>query len=188
MNMIDIEKMGWLALFIFWVISSIQVKKTIRRQTDWKRIVYIFFVILAFSLLFEKYFPFSFLYQAVLPQNASWKIAGIVLCLSGLLFAFLARICLGKNWSGRITVKENHELIQSGPYRITRNPIYTGFLAAFCGTAMTVGEWRGYLGIPVLLACLLIKISKEEEFMLETFGDKFREYQIKVKRLIPLIY
>ena len=53
---------------------------------------------------------------------------------------------------------------------------------------MTVGELRAYLGIPVLVACLLIKIAKEEEFMLDTFGDKFREYQVKVKRLIPLIY
>jgi protein-S-isoprenylcysteine O-methyltransferase len=188
MNLIGIEKMSWLALFLFWVLSAFRVKKTIRQQTDWKRIVYIIFVILAFSLLFEKYFPYPFLYQSVLPQNSAWKTAGLILCLLGLIFAFLARIFLGKNWSGRITIKENHELVQSGPYRITRNPIYTGFLAAFCGTAMTVGELRGYLGIPILVACLLIKISKEEEFMLETFGDKFREYQIKVKRLVPLIY
>jgi protein-S-isoprenylcysteine O-methyltransferase Ste14 len=188
MDLIYIEKMGWLALFFYWVFSAFQVKKTIRRQADWRRVVYIFFVILAFSLLFEKYIPFSFLYQTVLPQNTAWKIGGLILCMTGLLFAFFARVRLGKNWSGRITVKENHELVQSGPYRITRNPIYTGFLAAFCGTAMTVGELRGYLGIPLMAACLLIKISKEEEFMLETFGDKFREYQKKVKRLIPLIY
>jgi protein-S-isoprenylcysteine O-methyltransferase Ste14 len=188
MNLIFIEKTGWLAIFIFWVISAFQVKKTIRQQTDWRRLIYIFFMILAFALLFKNNLPFSFLYQPVLPQNTEWKIVGLLLCMLGLLFAFLARIHLGKNWSGRITIKENHELVQSGPYRITRNPIYTGFLAAFCGTAMTLGELKGYMGIPVLVVCLLIKISKEEEFMLETFGDKFREYQIKVKRLIPLIY
>jgi protein-S-isoprenylcysteine O-methyltransferase Ste14 len=95
---------------------------------------------------------------------------------------------LGSNWSGRITIKENHELVQSGPYRITRNPIYSGFLLAFCGCSMTLGLLKGYLGIPLLLVCLLLKISKEEFFMQEVFGEKWQNYRLKVKRLIPGIF
>ncbi|MEJ0080382.1 MAG: isoprenylcysteine carboxylmethyltransferase family protein [Puia sp.] len=117
-----------------------------------------------------------------------WKITGMLFCAAGLLFSLVARIRLGSNWSGRITIKENHELVQSGPYRITRNPIYTGFLLAYIGCSMSLGLVRGYLGIVLLVICLLMKISKEESFMLEVFGDQWNAYKAKVKRLIPGIY
>ncbi len=64
----------------------------------------------------------------------------------------MARIWLGENWSGRITIKENHELIQTGPYAITRNPIYSGFLLAFAGCSMSLGLLKGYLGIFFLIS------------------------------------
>jgi protein-S-isoprenylcysteine O-methyltransferase Ste14 len=188
MNIITTEKMMWLALALYWIISAISVKKNIKRETGWQRTTYILCVLLAFSLLFSDYLKIPFLYQPTLPQNELWKIAGLILCAAGLLFALTARIWLGSNWSGRITIKENHELVQSGPYRITRNPIYTGFLLAFCGCSMSLGLLKGYLGILLLVVCLLMKISKEESFMLEVFGDKWKSYKGRVKRLIPGIY
>ena len=188
LNLITIEKYMWLAIALYWFISSLSVKRSIKKQSGWQRTVYILCVLLAFCLLFEDYFKFSLLYNPILPQNHYWKIAGFILCAAGLLFALLARIWLGRNWSGRITIKENHELVQSGPYRITRNPIYTGFLMAFCGCSMTLGLLKGYLGIILLVLCLLMKISKEESFMQEVFGEKWQTYRSRVKRLIPGIY
>jgi protein-S-isoprenylcysteine O-methyltransferase Ste14 len=111
-----------------------------------------------------------------------------LLCSAGLIFSLTARIYLGENWSGTITIKKNHQLIQSGPYSITRNPIYTGFLMAFAGCAMSLGQLRGWLGIIFLLAAMLVKIKKEEEFMQQVFGNSFQSYKAKVKRLIPGIY
>ena len=188
MHILIIEKMMWLAIAIYWLISSLSVKKSVRRESGWQRIVYILCVLVAFSLLFSDYLDQHFLNSPALPQNESWKITGMFLCAGGLLFALVARIWLGSNWSGRITIKENHELVQSGPYRITRNPIYTGFLLAYIGCSMSLGLLKGYVGILLLMTCLLMKISKEESYMLEVFGDKWKSYKSRVKRLIPGIY
>ena len=188
MNIISAEKTMWFATFACWVVFSFSVKKSVKKQSGWERILYILCVLLAFSLLFGNYFDFAFLDKPILPQNDYWKITGMLLCAAGLVFAILARTRLGENWSGRITIKENHELIQSGPYAITRNPIYSGFLLAFIGCSMSLGLLKGYLGIFFLVACILIKISKEESYMQEVFGEKYRAYMTKVKRLIPIIY
>ena len=188
MNFLMTEKLMWMALFLYWLVSSFSVKKSLKKQPGWQRTANLFGVLLAFILLFEDYFRLSFLYRPILPQNELWKITGLILCAGGLLFSLSARIWLGNNWSGRITIKENHELVQSGPYGITRNPIYTGFLMAFCGCSMTLGLLKGYLGLFLLLACLMLKISKEESYMQEVFGQQWLAYRKKVKRLIPGMY
>ena len=178
----------WLVLALYWLGSSFSVKKSIKKQSGWQRMAYTICLMFAFTLLFQDYFQTDFLYKPILPQSALWQSTGFLFCTGGLLFALFARIWLGKNWSGRVTIKENHELIQSGPYRITRNPIYTGFLIAFLGCSMTLGLLKGYLGIFLLVICLQLKISKEEFFMQEVFGEKWKLYRAKVKRLIPGIY
>jgi protein-S-isoprenylcysteine O-methyltransferase Ste14 len=188
MNIILIEKTMWFATLLYWVIASFSVKKTVKKQSGWERILYIFCVLLAFGLLFNDISSIPVLNRQLLPQNDLWKIAGMIFCAVGLIFSIVARIWLGENWSGRITIKENHELIQSGPYSVTRNPIYTGFLLAFVGSSMSLGLLKGYLGIFFLVVCILIKISKEEAFMQEVFGEKYRSYKAKVKRLVPLLY
>ena len=188
MGYINTEKIMWLAITVYWLMSALFVKRTVKRQAASDRIAYIICVLLAFSLLFENYFPFTFLYHPVLFQSEVWKMAGLVVCAAGLIFALTARIYLGENWSGTITVKENHQLVQSGPYSITRNPIYTGILLAFLGCAMSLGQVKGYMGIIFLLITILIKVKKEEEFMQEVFGGSFLSYKLKVKKLIPGLY
>ena len=188
MNYLNIEKMMWLAITIYWIASAQFVKRTIKRQPIRDRMGYIICVLIAFCLLFKNYISFTFLYHPVLFQTETWKMAGLLLCSAGLIFSLTARIYLGENWSGTITIKKNHQLIQSGPYSITRNPIYTGFLMAFAGCAMSLGQLRGWLGILFLLAAMLVKIKKEEEFMQQVFGNSFQSYKAKVKRLIPGIY
>jgi protein-S-isoprenylcysteine O-methyltransferase Ste14 len=188
MDYLTIEKLMWFAITVYWLVAAMFVKKTLKRQAAYDRLVYILFVLLAFSLLFENHFPFTFLYRGIFFHSEIWKMAGLVLCAAGLIFSLTARIYLGENWSGTITIKENHQLVQSGPYRITRNPIYTGFLMAFFGSAMSLGQVKGWLGIIFLFVAILVKIKKEEEFMQEIFGSAFQSYKAKVKKLIPGLY
>jgi protein-S-isoprenylcysteine O-methyltransferase Ste14 len=188
MHILFIEKILWVALGIYWLIAAFFVKRTVKQQSDWQRVFYLFLVTIAFILLFTKDFNFSFLYAHIFPQNDFWKITGLGLCIAGLSFCVCARVHLGENWSGTITIKEDHELVQNGPYAITRNPIYTGLLFGFLGCSMSEGLLKGYLGIPLVVAGLLMKIAKEELFMTEAFGEKFLHYKMKVKRLMPFIY
>ena len=69
----------------------------------------------------------------------------------GIALAIWARFSLGSNWSGTVTLKENHELIRSGLYGRIRHPIYTGILLGAFGSGMIDGEVRDLLGFLILL-------------------------------------
>ena len=103
----------------------------------------------------------------------------------GFGFAVWARIVLGRNWSGIVTVKEDHTLITRGPYEWVRHPIYTGILLALLGTAVTLGTVLNLVEVPVVALAFWLKMRPEERFMLETFGEQYAVYRRQVKALIP---
>ena len=108
--------------------------------------------------------------------------------LFGIAFSIWARLQLGGNWSGAVTIKEGHTLVCRGPYTIVRHPIYSGLLLALLGVALIVGEVRCLLGVGVLFLSFWLKSRMEERFMLEQFDGDYRHYQQKVKALIPYVF
>ncbi len=106
---------------------------------------------------------------------------------AGLGLAVWARAHLGRNWSGIVTVKKDHALIRTGPYRIVRHPIYTGLLLALIGTAAAIGEWRGVVAVICALIGFLRKIQVEEKRMRENFPE-YSRYRQQTAALIPLLY
>jgi protein-S-isoprenylcysteine O-methyltransferase Ste14 len=112
-----------------------------------------------------------------------WSAVGLV--VAGLGFTVWARLVLGRNWSGVVTLKDNHTLIRSGPYGLVRHPIYTGLLLALIGSAMTRGEWRGFLGLALVAAAFLRKIAIEERWLAEQFPADYARYRQEVPALIP---
>ncbi len=188
MLLIKIEKILWLLTGIYWFVAAFNVKKSFKRQNDLRRIVYMCFWVVAFLLLFTNNISFLFLNQPFYLQQPIFKISGMILCIIGLLFAVWARIYLGKNWSGRIAIKQEHQLIQAGPYALSRNPIYTGVLLAFVGCAMTEGLVKGYLSLLFIIPGIFIKIAKEESYMSQVFADHFIAYKLRVKKILPFIY
>ena len=117
---------------------------------------------------------------------APWSFWAATLIIAiGLLFAVWARIHLGRNWSGSVTIKQEHELITSGPYAIVRHPIYTGLLLALIGTAMARAEWRGLLAVLIATAALWRKFRVEERWMTEQFGQQYKAYGARVPALVP---
>jgi protein-S-isoprenylcysteine O-methyltransferase Ste14 len=179
----------WLAWVAYWWILSYRVKATARRESVHSRLSYIVPLALAGVLLFTPSFPIPVLRARFLPL-AEWQVwggVGAVFVVVGLLFTVWARVHLGRNWSGIITLKEDHELITSGPYRIVRHPIYTGLLLAFLGQAIAWGEWRGLVVMPIAVWAFWRKLRLEERWMLEQFGDKYRAYRQRVAALIPFL-
>jgi len=84
-----------------------------------------------------------------------------------------------------VQLKEDHELIQSGPYRYVRHPIYTGFLFLFLGTAVMVGEWRGLLALAIVFVSFWRKLRIEESWLNQHFGARYAEYIRHTKALVP---
>jgi len=96
---------------------------------------------------------------------------------------------LGKQWALAARLVEGHTLIQDGPYRIVRNPIYTGMFGMLLATGLAAGRW-----IPLLVAIVLfaagtyIRIRSEERLLRQAFGSEFEQYARNVPALIPGIY
>jgi protein-S-isoprenylcysteine O-methyltransferase Ste14 len=94
---------------------------------------------------------------------------------------------LGKNWSQAVTLKEDHELITTGPYALVRHPIYTGLLLGFIGCAVARGEWRGLLAVALVFVALWRKLRLEEKWMRAQFGASYETYSRHVAALVPYI-
>jgi protein-S-isoprenylcysteine O-methyltransferase Ste14 len=112
---------------------------------------------------------------------------GAAITTAGLLFAVWARVHLGRNWSRSVTIKQDHQLIVTGPYAIARHPIYTGILAGFLGMAIAVTEVRGLIAFALVFVILWFKLRMEEQWMRMQFGDSYAAYSKRVAALIPFL-
>jgi len=99
-----------------------------------------------------------------------------------------ARYCLGRNWSGMVTIKEDHTLVRHGPYRLARHPIYTGLSFTLLGSALVFGELHCLIGAALAFFEWKRKSLIEERFMIEEFGRDYLEYRREVKALIPFVW
>ena len=86
-----------------------------------------------------------------------------------------------------MTLKEGHELVQRGPYRFVRHPIYTGMLLMFFATALVQSHLAGFIGLLLMFASFWIKLGREEGLMLQQFPERYAAYQQRVKRIIPFV-
>jgi protein-S-isoprenylcysteine O-methyltransferase Ste14 len=84
-----------------------------------------------------------------------------------------------------VTIKEDHRLIQRGPYRIVRHPIYSGILLAAVGTAIGYGMAPCLIGVAIAFFHFWTKWRIEERFMVEQFGAQYIQYRQEVKALVP---
>jgi protein-S-isoprenylcysteine O-methyltransferase Ste14 len=170
-----------------WLLGLLTVKPAARSQSTGSRLLEIGLSLLASSLVFTHYFQSGWRARLFVPNSEFTGIAGLLLVLLGIAFAIWARVELGGNWSGAVTVKQGHTLIRRGPYTFVRHPIYSGLLLAFLGVAIILGQIRGLLGVGVLSLAFWLKSRMEERFMLEQFGADYRRYQERVKALIPYV-
>jgi protein-S-isoprenylcysteine O-methyltransferase Ste14 len=175
----------WEAVGVVWLAALPFAKRAVRSQRSSGRAFHLMLVLLGFTLLGSHYLRQGWLGLRFLSDDPAMGWAGWALTAVGCGFAIWARMALGANWSGRATVKVNHELIMWGPYAVARHPIYAGLLLACLGTAVAEGEYRCVLGLALIVAGFAIKIWNEERLMMETFPDAYPRYRQRVKAIIP---
>jgi len=122
------------------------------------------------------------LWRVTLDQ--AWACAALIAV--GLSFSWWARIHLGKLWSGWITRKADHHVVDTGPYGIVRHPIYTGLLLAIYATAGAKGTVLGLLGALLVTLGLWMKARLEETWLREELGPgAYDDYRKRVPMLVP---
>jgi len=175
----------WLAWFVYWVVSALSVKSTRRRESLGSRLSHVVPLLTGVALILWPRVAWQWLSLRLLPPGPLQVALGLVLLALGLAFTVWARVYLGRNWSGMVTVKEGHELIRSGPYAYVRHPIYTGLLVALLGSAVTCGELRALIGLGIVAGAFIRKLRIEERFMRELFPQQYQRYCAEVPALIP---
>src|SRR5579863_5995507 len=177
----------WIAFLLYWQIKAFGTKTTQRLEPVGSRLLRVLIFGLAIVLLSTGWIPLRFLYVQVWPVGLWPFWLGAAVMIAGLLFAVWAREHLGSNWSRSVTIKQDHELITSGPYGVVRHPIYTGILTGFLGSAIALSQVRGFLAFGLIFVAFWIKLRMEEQWMRSQFGETYTAYAHETAALVPYI-
>jgi protein-S-isoprenylcysteine O-methyltransferase Ste14 len=175
----------WLVFLAYWIYSAQKLKAIKQREPGTERIVYLVVMVCAYTLLFSDGVNFGAFDRRVVPDSIFLGICGVVLSALGVGVAIWARKHLGENWSATVTLKKDHELIRTGPYRRVRHPIYSGMLLSMIGVVLVLGEIRGLIGFLIAAASFYFKARKEERFLSAEFGPAFTEHTRRTGMFLP---
>jgi protein-S-isoprenylcysteine O-methyltransferase Ste14 len=194
MSAISICRALWVVFFAFWLYSGMNTKRTEQRESRITRMAHLAAMLASWALILPDH-AFSpplgspvFSSGPFAPGALPGQVVGVAITAMSVAFAFWARITLGRNWSGAVTLKKDHELVRRGPYRWVRHPIYTGIWGAVAGTSIATAEVRGVIATVLVLAAYLVKLRKEERLLERHFPEAYPDYRRRTKRLIPLIF
>jgi protein-S-isoprenylcysteine O-methyltransferase Ste14 len=180
-------QMLWVAWGIIWLLAAPWSASARTQQGPRERLLHLAPLLLGGALFFAAPSEDNLLGWRIIPGTVWLPWIGLTMTAIGLLFAIWARLILGKMWSGRVTLKEEHALVQRGPYALARHPIYTGLLLALLGTALARGTVSHVLGFLVIFSGLMFKLRQEERLLAGHFGASYDAYRAKVKGLVPFI-
>jgi protein-S-isoprenylcysteine O-methyltransferase Ste14 len=114
---------------------------------------------------------------------------GMALIVTGIIIRAIAIVTLWRYFTVDVSIREGHELVDRGLYGVIRHPAYTGSLLSFLGLGFAFRNW---LSVAIIAAATIAgfsyRIFVEESALIEHFGDRYRDYMRRSKRLIPGIY
>ncbi|MHB8655301.1 MAG: methyltransferase family protein [Terriglobia bacterium] len=177
----------WIALGVLWLVSAFVAKPAARRQSWSSRLVQSGIASAGFILIFSRVARVGPLARTFVPDSPLVAWTGLALTCAGIALAAWARLIIGKNWSATVTVKQSHQLVRTGPYKVVRHPIYSGILLAILGTAIAFREVRGLAGLGFVFTGFWMKLCLEEQFMTEQFGEDYIRYKQETQALIPFV-
>jgi len=172
----------WVLLALYWNISARSIKPAAEGQNLAARLARIP-VWLGFVLfIVAGVHPFG---MVVIQRTAFSDSVALAICAVGLFVAIWSRKVLGVEWSRDVELKQGHKLVERGPYRFMRHPIYTGHLLMGLGTAIGSGLLVAFAGLALFVVGFWIKLNQEERLLARAFPDEYPAYKARVKALIP---
>jgi protein-S-isoprenylcysteine O-methyltransferase Ste14 len=176
----------WVALGAVWLAGALVARKPERREPLATRLGHSAVLLAGFGFVFSPQTGVGPLGWRLMPPAFAWF--GVAAAGVGTGLALWARLRLGRNWSGAANLGRDHELIESGPYAFVRHPIYAGLLLGLLGTAIAIGEVRGFVGVGLVLAGFWWKSSLEEKLLIQRFGSRYLAYRARVRAsLVPYL-
>jgi len=145
-------------------------------------------VIQIISLVIVLSAPYTDRRQLFMLTEGEWiRYTGLVLLTAGFILMHAAQKYLGRQFSVRVSLQENHKLVTSGPYAKCRHPRYTGILMFFLGVAFVYKSFFALVMVCVLFSLFLWRIGAEEALLQKEFGEEWNAYCEVSWRLIPYV-
>jgi protein-S-isoprenylcysteine O-methyltransferase Ste14 len=178
----------WVIWVISWIGAAFWSAPTIRHVAMGRQLAYRLLVLAGYLLLFgfwsPRYMAMTQLWRP--PESTMWALDGVAAL--GLGFCWWARVHLGTLWSSNVTRKQDHQIIDTGPYALVRHPIYTGIIVAAFASAALEGTLVALVGAVVMTFGWYLKAKLEETFLREELGPKaYDDYAGRTAMLIPFV-
>ncbi len=177
----------WIGWLLSWIAASFWTNRTEKRLSTWDVWASRGLLLAGALLLFHST-------RRLLNEPMLWHVgygggdALAAVALLGIVFAWWARIHLGRLWSGTITLKQDHRIIDSGPYGLVRHPIYTGLILSILATAAAQATVTGLLGAAAIFLGLWMKARAEERLLTAELGaEAYGGYRRRVPMLVPFL-
>jgi protein-S-isoprenylcysteine O-methyltransferase Ste14 len=177
---------AWVAWVFSWLAAAAWTRQTLARPSYARELPNRLVTVIGGAILFVSLgsthtsFPIRWYPSEVF----GWGMFACV--LGGMAFAWWARLHLGTLWSGTVTRKADHRIIDGGPYAIVRHPIYTGILFALYATALERGHIEPIVGAALITIGFWMKARLEESFLAQDIAG-YDEYRARVPMLVPFL-
>jgi protein-S-isoprenylcysteine O-methyltransferase Ste14 len=181
----------WVAWILSWMLASLWTRRTQARPPLGETLLYLVPTIAGAMLLFgganaTMAAPESAIVVRLwrLAHWAGWTMTAVA--AGGFAFTWWARVTLGDLWSSAVSRKENHVIVERGPYGLVRHPIYTGLIAAAFATAVEVGSAQALAGAALMSLGFWMKARLEERFLMAQLGEgAYADYRRRIPMLAP---
>ncbi len=182
-----------LKLGLFYLMSEVLLTITRRSRSrtgtrqDRSTLGILWLVIMASvtaGVLLAAYWP-----NGAMPQGRILAWASVSLFVAGLLLRWWAIITLGRFFTVDVTIEQDHELVERGPFRMLRHPSYSGVLLAFVGFALSLRNWAALFAVLLpIFAAFIYRMKVEETALTRALGPSYEAYMRRTKRLMPFVY
>jgi protein-S-isoprenylcysteine O-methyltransferase Ste14 len=175
----------WVTWLLSWFLAAAWSGRTRVRQAGAEQLRYGVWIWAGALLLFGSVPVPGPLAGPIYPEPVVAGWAAVIAVAFGLGWTWWARLHLGSLWSGVVALKVDHAVVRSGPYRLTRHPIYSGLLFALLATALARDSWAAIVGWALVLAGFVVKLRQEERLLSSALGAEYSKYRSDVPALVP---
>ncbi len=189
------SKILWLAFGIAWFILRLRPERNSRKTPvrfsarDTREIVLLGGSLTGLGIIPVIYLASHFPRFADYPFVPVQGYLGIVVYLGVLWLFHRTHKDLGRNWSVSLDLRESHTLVTTGVYAVVRHPMYAGFWLMALAQVLMLPNWvAGPAGLVGFGTLFFGRVGREEQMMIDGFGDEYRAYMRRTARVVPWIY
>ena len=173
----ELSGLFWLS----WLVAAAWSRRSASRPVFGSQTLYTVLFLIGFGMLMA-----SNSMSGHAPFPLDWILVAVM--AGGFAFCWWARLHLGSLWSGTVMTKEGHHVVDTGPYRLVRHPIYTGLIISGFGLAVLKVDPLRFLGAAIWTLSVWIKARREERFLRAELGEAaYDAYAARTPMLIPFL-